>query len=119
VDAVWEPHTAVLEEAWAVAAELRLPRSWLNDQTSTYLPAGDRSGDAIAYHGSGLRVTLASPELLLAMKVRAARHGDLADIQLLASRLNLTTAAAVLALAESVFDETVPQRQRLVVEDLF
>ena len=119
VDAVWEPHGAVLEEAWAVAAELELPRSWLNDQASAYLPSGVRSTDAIAFHGAALRVTLASPELLLGMKVRAARRGDLADIQLLASRLRLTTAASVIALAESVFGEPVPDRQRMAVEDLF
>jgi Nucleotidyltransferase of unknown function (DUF6036) len=119
VDAIWQPHTAVLEEAWAVAADRGLPRSWLNEQASSYMPAGVRSGDAIAYHGAALRVTLASAELLLAMKVRAARRGDLADISLLAERLGLAAAPEVLALAESVFGEPVRDRQRMAVEDLF
>lgn len=118
LDAVWHPHTAVLEEAWAVAAELDLPRSWLNDQASTYLPSGIRSGDAVVFHGAALRVTMASAELLLAMKVRAARRGDLADITLLAERLGFSTAAEVIAHAESVFDEPVSERQRMVIEDL-
>lgn len=118
LDAVWQPHTAVLEEAWAVAGELDLPRSWLNDQASAYLPSGVRSGDAVAFHGAALRVTLTSAELLLAMKVRAARRGDLADIALLAQRVGLTTAEEVIAHAESVFDEPVSQRQRMVIEDL-
>ena len=119
LDAVWQPHTAVLEEAWAVAAELDLPRSWLNDQASAYLPSGVRSGDAVAFHGAALRVTLASAELLLAMKVRAARRGDLADIALLAQRLGLATAEAVIAHTESVFEEPLAERQRMVIEDLF
>lgn len=119
LDAVWQPHTAVLEEAWAVAEELGLPRSWLNEQASTYLPSGVRSGDAVAFHGAALRVTLASAELLLAMKVRAGRRGDLADIALLAARLGMSTADEVIAHAESVFDEQVAERQRMVVEDLF
>lgn len=118
LDAVWLPHTAVLEEAWAVADELDLPRSWLNDHASAYLPSGVRSGDAVAFQGAALRVTLASAELLLAMKVRAARRGDLADIALLAHRVGLTTAEELIAHAESVFDEPLGERQRMVIEDL-
>lgn len=48
----------------AVAEELDLPRSWQNEQSSTYLPSGVRSGDAVAFHGAALRVTLESAELL-------------------------------------------------------
>ena len=119
VDAVWQPHSAVLEEAWNVAAALELPRSWLNEQASAYLPAGPRTGGAIAFQGTALRVTLASPELLLAMKVRAARRGDLADIRTLAAHLGLVSSDAVLEVAERVFGEDVASRQRLAVEDLF
>ena len=119
VDAVWQPHSAVLEEAWEVATSLSLPRSWLNEQASAYLPGGTPSKGAIAYEGPGLRVTLASAELLLAMKVRAARRGDLADIRTLAAHLGLADAENVLTLAERVFDEPIGTRQRLAVEDLF
>lgn len=31
IDAVFLPHGIVLEEAWALAAELGLPRWWLNE----------------------------------------------------------------------------------------
>ena len=72
-----------------------------------------------AYRGAGLRVTVASAQLLLAMKVRAASRGDLSDIMFLAERLGLGSAHAVLTLAASVFGEPVPDRQRMVVEDLF
>lgn len=108
----------MLEEAWAVAAELDLPRSWLNDQASAYLPSGVRSGDAVAFHGAALRVTLASADLLLTMKVRAARRDDLADITLLADRLGFSTAEEVIAHTESVFGEPVAEHQRMVIEDL-
>jgi hypothetical protein len=53
------------------------------------------------------------------MKVRAARRGDLADITLLADRLGLSSAEEVIAHAESVFEEPVSERQRMVIEDLF
>lgn len=36
IDAVFQPHGVVLEEAWAVADELGLPRWWLNEQASSY-----------------------------------------------------------------------------------
>ena len=43
VDALFKPHGIVLEEALAVAAELDLPRWWLNEQASSYVaPGGTR-----------------------------------------------------------------------------
>jgi hypothetical protein len=119
VDALWRPHGIVLEEAWAVAETLHLPRWWLNDQASSYLPGPGMPDGATAYAGRALRVTTAHPELLLAMKVRAARAGDRHDIVLLAHHLQLTDADAIVSLAERVFGEPVPERQRQVVADLF
>jgi hypothetical protein len=40
IDAVFQPHGVVLEEAWAVADELGLPRWWLNEQASSYTARG-------------------------------------------------------------------------------
>lgn len=119
VDAVWKPHSAVLQASREVAEQLGLPRWWLNEQASVYLPSGAQNDGATAFSGRSLRVTTAKPELLLAMKVRAARTGDRSDILLLANHLGLRTAAEVLGLAESAFGTSVPDRQRLVVEDLF
>ena len=119
LDAVWKPHTAVLSASREVADEFGLPHWWLNEQASFYLPAGAEADGVAAFTGAALRVTTARPELLLAMKVRAARTGDREDIRLLANHLALTTAVEVLALAESAFGIAVPDRQRLVVEDLF
>ena len=81
---------------------------------------GQLRADAKSRRRLWLRVMTADPELLLAMKVRAARTGDRADIIiLLADRMGLSTAAAVLSVAERVFEEPVPPRQRQVIEDLF
>ena len=42
VDAVFQPHGVVLDEARAVADELGLPQWWLNEQASAYVaPGGD------------------------------------------------------------------------------
>lgn len=37
VDAIFAPDTEVLEGAWVVAKKLGLPKSWLNNQASSYM----------------------------------------------------------------------------------
>lgn len=74
IDAVFRPHGAVLEEARAVAAELGLPPWWLNEQASAYVAPGGDPDAARVFDHPGLRVSAASPEHLLAMKVLAARR---------------------------------------------
>lgn len=120
VDALFMPHGIVLEEALAVAAELGLPRWWLNEQASTYVaPGGDPAASRVFDH-PGLRVFAASPEHLLAMKAFAARPRDAEDIRQLALVLDLRTAADVLTSVHEIFpDEEPPARLRLLLEDIF
>jgi hypothetical protein len=119
IDAVFQPHGLVLEEARAVAGELGLPLWWLNEQASAYVaPGGDPSAPRVFDH-PGLRVAAASPEHLLAMKVLAARRRDGDDIRYLIQRLGLTSVDQVLALCAEIFpDEPVPDRARLILEDV-
>lgn len=120
IDAVFEPHGIVLDEAHALARELGLPPWWLNEQASVYVaPGGDPAAKRVFDH-PGLRVSAASPEHLLAMKVLAARRRDLGDIRFLVRHLQLGSAKDVLALCSDVFpEEPVPDRARLVLEDVF
>jgi hypothetical protein len=103
-----------------VADELGLPRWWLKEQASVYVaPGGDRQAPRIFDH-VGLRVSAASPEHLLAMKVLAARRRDTEDIQFLVDHLGLTSVEAVLALCTEIFpDEPVAARAQRVLEDVF
>jgi predicted nucleotidyltransferase len=118
IDAVFEPHGAVIEEAWAVADELALPRWWLNDRASVYVARGGDQRAPQVFEHAGLRVSAASPEHLLAMKVLAARRRDVEDIRFLVGRLGLTTVEQVLTVCAEVFpEEPVPTRARLVLED--
>jgi hypothetical protein len=120
IDAVFKPHGLVLDEARAVADELGLPQWWLNEQASAYVaPGGDSNAPRVFDH-PGLRVSAASPEHLLAMKVLAARRRDADDIRFLVKHLSVTTVDEVLALCAEIFpDEEVPARARLVLEDAF
>lgn len=119
IDAVFQPHGIVLAEARAVAEELGLPHWWLNEQASAYVAPGGDPQAARVFDHPGLRVSSASPEHLLAMKVLASRTGDRPDIALLVKHLGLTTVDEVVRLCREVFpEEPVPDRARLVLEDI-
>jgi Nucleotidyltransferase of unknown function (DUF6036) len=119
IDAVFQPHGAVVEEARAVAAELGLPQWWLNEQASVYVARGDDVDAATVFDHPGLRVAAASPRHLLAMKVLAARRRDAEDIQVLVGKLGLHSVEQVLEVSTQVFpDEEVPARVRLMLEDI-
>lgn len=120
IDAVFQPHGIVVEEARVVAVELGLPQWWLNEQASVYVaPGGDPSAPRVFDH-PGLRVSAASPEHLLAMKVQAARRRDADDLRFLVRHLGLTSVTQVLDLCGEIFpDEPVPDRATLMLEDLF
>lgn len=118
VDAIFEPHGVVIEEARAVAEDLGLPPWWLNEQASAYVARGGDPNAPRVFDHPGLRVCAASPEHLLAMKVHAARRRDADDIRVLVRHLRLTTVDRILALCAEVFpDEPVPDRARLILED--
>jgi hypothetical protein len=120
VDALFKPHGIVVEEALAVAAELDLPRWWLNKQASSYVAPGGDSAASRVFDHPGLRVFAASPEHLLAMKALAARPRDAEDIRQLTRVLDLHTVDDVLASVREVFpEEEPPARLGLLLKDIF
>lgn len=120
IDAVFLPHGIVQDEAHALAAELGLPRWWLNEQASVYVAPGGDPDAPVSFDHPGLRVSTASPEHLLAMKAMASRRRDTEDMRFLADLLGLTSPDQVIAVCLRVFpDHALPDRARLVLEDLF
>ena len=68
----------------------------------------------------GLRCMVASPQMLLALKVAAHRIGeDEGDVRLLAGHLGLTTASEVLEVAEARMGDRLDPAARFFVEELF
>jgi hypothetical protein len=119
VDALFEPDGKVLDAAREVAAELGLPRSWLNNQASSYVSGRAGRGTPVFDHPN-LRVMTTPPEHLLAMKVRAARAArDADDVRLLLHHLELRDVATVETIVARYFpDEPLSERSRLLLEDL-
>lgn len=96
IDAVFVPKTEVYAAADRVGEDLGLPDGWLNDAVKGFL-AGDDPDAAQVLDLPGLRCQVASPKMLLALKVLAHRVGeDDDDVRLLAGHLGLTDAGAVL-----------------------
>lgn len=120
VDAVFEPHGAVVDAARDVAARQGLPPWWLNEQAAVYLSPQRDSGAAPVFDHANLRVAAASAEHLVAMKALAARAQDLEDLRHLAMRLGLSSAEEVFQIVARIFpEEDLVDRKRLLIEDIF
>ena len=121
VDAYFRPTKAIREAAARVASQAAVPDSWLNDAVTGYLsPRGDF--DRFLEH-SNLKVFVAQPSYLLAMKCAAMRLGeefhDLEDVRFLVRYLNLETADDALNLVTLYYDEgQLLPKTRLVLEEL-
>jgi predicted nucleotidyltransferase len=119
VDALFltDRHQVLLEEIWAVADELDLPRSWLNEQATMYAPADYRDQAGTVFDGGHLRVMSASARIVLAMKCAAMRPSDIGDILTLVDQLGLQAADDVVALHASVFpDDPLPPEKTQALE---
>lgn len=118
IDAVFEPKLVIYEAAAVVAGRLGLPPGWLNDAVKGFLvPDPDASA---VLEVPGLRCTVASPRILLALKVLAHRVGeDEDDVRLLAGALGLVTADQVVELAADVYGDRLDAAARFFVEQLF
>lgn len=121
VDALFRPSTRVREAAARVAAEAGLPASWLNDAAKGFLsPRG--SFDPFLDLGN-LKVFVAQPRYMLAMKCAAMRLGeefhDLDDIRYLLRHLNITSTEEALEVVTTYFDESqLFPKTRLMLEEL-
>ena len=104
IDATWDTSVDVSGEVHTIARERGLPRDWLNDRVRPMLPLVVDEDRLEALNMPGLRVSVASPRHMLAMKARAARDArDLDDIALLCGHLGISSVSHVIALAEEVW----------------
>lgn len=121
VDAFFKPTKLVREAAARVAAKAGVPNGWLNDAVKAFL--GTRGEFDYFLELSHLRVFVAQPAYLLAMKCAAMRLGeefhDIDDVRYLLRFLNVTTTAEAMRLVTKYFDESqLLPKTRLALEEL-
>jgi hypothetical protein len=123
VDAVVQggDHGVLMQAARDVAERHGWHRSWFSEAVSTYVGVAGGTALHASYPSEtwpGLRVYLAKPDYLLAMKLRAMRVGsrDESDAAMLAGACGITTREAMLALLRSYFpNEPADARRSAVV----
>lgn len=121
VDAVFVPAEVVRRLARDVAEDAGVDDGWLNDAVKGFLsPRGDFVPWLELNH---LKVFVAAPEYLLALKCVAFRLGpefhDEDDVRFLLRYLDITRAADALAIVERYFPPArVPPKTRFALEEL-
>lgn len=96
IDALVTPEDEVFEEARRMTDELGLPPEWLNDTARAFMPLIDPAVGPMVIDAPGIAVRAAPAEVVLAMKLfaaRPARDGD--DVRTLCALLDITTAGQV------------------------
>jgi hypothetical protein len=122
IDARLEPAGELLELARAIAAEHGWAPDWLNDSAAQFIPAYGRTADWIPIHRTqDTEVAVAPRDVLLAMKLRAARPGrDSEDIARLMALNNIDSADEASELfaefypGDDLSDRALAQVQRIL-----
>lgn len=121
LDAFFHPASVIRRAAARVAARAGVRDDWLNDAVKGFLsPRGEFDQYLELPH---LRVFVARPEYLLAMKCASMRLGeefhDLDDVRYLLRYLNIATVEEALAVVTRYLTEAhLPPKSRLALEEL-
>jgi len=121
VDALFRPAREVRRAAARVAERAGVPENWLNDAVKGFLgPANEFEPFLELPH---LRVFVASPRYLLAMKCVAMRLGeefhDLDDVRYLLRHLDIATPAEALAVVREYFEaKDIPPKTTYALEEI-
>jgi hypothetical protein len=113
-------HGALMDAAKVVAERRGWLRSWLSEAVTVYLGVPGGTSLYASYPSearAGLRVYVANPDYLLAMKLRAMRVGrrDESDAVLLARASGVLAFAAMMALVERYFPKERPDARQTAV----
>jgi len=126
VDAIFQPTREIREIASKVGTEFGFPEHWLNDAAKGFVSLRHEVVDGNLPQFPNLRLTMPTPEYLLAMKCLASRIGavetdadDVKDIIFLIKHLKLKNAADVMELASSYYPDRIPVKAQYLVEGLF
>ncbi|MEZ5499986.1 MAG: hypothetical protein R3E77_11235 [Steroidobacteraceae bacterium] len=121
VDALFRPTREVREAAARVAARARIDSHWLNDGVKGYL--SQRGEFALFLELDHLRIMVAQPEYMLAMKCLAMRLGaefhDEDDVRYLLRHLNIRSKDRALEIITNYYPlEQFPQKTLYALGEL-
>ena len=121
VDAVFAPKQEIYHAAAEVAADCNVDTDWLNDAVKGFI--SERNETSLLLDLPGLKVFVAAPEYLLAMKCMSMRLGkgnsDLEDVRFLMSHLGLQKAEDVLDLVSRYYPEDrIQPKTRFAIEEI-
>jgi hypothetical protein len=121
VDAVFAPKALIYQAAADVTRECGAAEDWLNDAVKGFL--SDKHATQPLLDLPNLKVFVATPEYLLAMKCMSMRIGrdetDIRDIRFLMKQLDLQTVESVLSIVESYYPHNqIQPKTRFAIEEL-
>jgi hypothetical protein len=121
VDAVFAPKELVYKAAEDVTRECGAAEGWLNDAVKGFL--SDKGETQPLLDLPNLKVYVAVPEYLLAMKCMSMRLGkdetDIRDIRFLMGRLGLRSAEVVLSIVERYYPRNqIQPKTRFALEEM-
>lgn len=121
VDAFFRPTAAIRRAAARVASRADVPANWLNDAVKGFLSPRGEFDSYIEL--PNLRVFVARPEYLLAMKCASMRLGaefhDLDDVRYLLRHLDVRSAREALDIVLRYFEEhQLAPKTRLALEEI-
>ena len=127
VDAIFQPTQTIREVSEVVGRANGLPEHWLNDAAKGFVSARHETTPGTLPQFPNLRLTMPTPEYLLAMKCMASRIGavegeadDVGDIRFLIRHLKLKSAAEVMDILAAYYPkDRVPVKAQYLVEGLF
>ena len=113
VDVLQIGDTSIVQASEAVAAKLGWPNDWLNGAANMFASHYDDEGDwTDLIQRDGIKIQIAKPELLLAMKLSAGRGArDLSDVELLLEACRVNQVSEATHIFERYFPtEVMPER---------
>jgi hypothetical protein len=121
VDALFRPPAEIRKAAARVATRARVPADWLNDAVKGYLSPHGEFAEFLAL--DHLRVMVAQPDYLLAMKCLSMRIGaeshDEADVRYLLRHLDIRSPDQALAMISKFYPlDRFAQKTLYALEEL-
>jgi hypothetical protein len=127
VDAIFQPAQLIREVARTVGEANGFPENWLNDAAKGFVSRRHETIQGSLPQFSNLRLTMPTPEYLLAMKCMASRIGaiesethDVSDIVFLIRHLKLKSPNDVMDIVAAYYPKNqIPVKAQFLVEGLF